>query len=82
MNINIWDVADDIEQLIQSPRPVDLDDLANPRHPARQPDLAPTGPVPRTAMFAPPICRRSEGVLPSASDDDDGGLTARLLELL
>jgi 3-phenylpropionate/trans-cinnamate dioxygenase ferredoxin reductase subunit len=30
MNINIWDVADDIEQLIQSPRPVDLDDLANP----------------------------------------------------
>jgi hypothetical protein len=33
-------------------------------------------------MFAPPICRRSEGVLSSASDDDDGGLTARLLELL
>jgi 3-phenylpropionate/trans-cinnamate dioxygenase ferredoxin reductase component len=30
MNINIWDVADDIERLIQSRRPVDVDDLADP----------------------------------------------------
>jgi hypothetical protein len=30
MNINISDVADDIERLIQSPRPVDVDDLADP----------------------------------------------------
>jgi len=30
MNINIWDAADDIEQLVQSPRPVNVDDLANP----------------------------------------------------
>jgi 3-phenylpropionate/trans-cinnamate dioxygenase ferredoxin reductase component len=30
MNINIWDVADDIERLVQSARPVDVDDLANP----------------------------------------------------
>ena len=30
MNINIWDVADDIERLVQSPRPANVDDLANP----------------------------------------------------
>jgi 3-phenylpropionate/trans-cinnamate dioxygenase ferredoxin reductase component len=30
MNINIWDVADDIERLVQSPRPINVDDLANP----------------------------------------------------
>lgn len=30
MNINIWDVAGDIERLIQSPRPIDTDDLTNP----------------------------------------------------
>jgi 3-phenylpropionate/trans-cinnamate dioxygenase ferredoxin reductase subunit len=30
MNINIWDVANDIEQLIQSGRPVNTDDLADP----------------------------------------------------
>jgi 3-phenylpropionate/trans-cinnamate dioxygenase ferredoxin reductase component len=30
MNINIWDAADDIERLVQSPRPVNVDDLANP----------------------------------------------------
>ncbi|HEX3289597.1 MAG TPA: FAD-dependent oxidoreductase [Mycobacterium sp.] len=30
MNINIWDVADDIERLVQSSRPVNVDDLANP----------------------------------------------------
>ena len=30
MNINIWDVADDIEQLIQFGRPVNTDDLADP----------------------------------------------------
>ncbi|MFZ1116248.1 MAG: FAD-dependent oxidoreductase [Propionibacteriaceae bacterium] len=30
MNINIWDVADDIERLVQSPYPADTDDLADP----------------------------------------------------
>jgi 3-phenylpropionate/trans-cinnamate dioxygenase ferredoxin reductase component len=30
MNINIWDVAENIEQLIQSPRPLNADDLVNP----------------------------------------------------
>jgi len=30
MNINIWDVADDIERLVQSSRRVNVDDLANP----------------------------------------------------
>jgi 3-phenylpropionate/trans-cinnamate dioxygenase ferredoxin reductase subunit len=30
MNINVWDVSDDIEQLVQSGRPVDVDDLADP----------------------------------------------------
>ena len=30
MNINIWDVADDIERLVQSPHPVVTDDLADP----------------------------------------------------
>ena len=30
MTINIWDVADDIERLIQSSRPVNADDLADP----------------------------------------------------
>jgi 3-phenylpropionate/trans-cinnamate dioxygenase ferredoxin reductase subunit len=30
MNINIWDVADDIERLIQSARPINADDLGNP----------------------------------------------------
>jgi 3-phenylpropionate/trans-cinnamate dioxygenase ferredoxin reductase subunit len=48
MNINIWDVAGDIEQLVQSSRPVDPDDLADPdmplatllqRRPARQTGL-------------------------------------------
>ncbi|HET9563829.1 MAG TPA: FAD/NAD(P)-binding oxidoreductase, partial [Mycobacterium sp.] len=29
MNINIWDVADDIERLILSARPIDTDDLAD-----------------------------------------------------
>jgi 3-phenylpropionate/trans-cinnamate dioxygenase ferredoxin reductase subunit len=33
MNINIWDVADDIDRLIQSAHPVNTDDLANPRLP-------------------------------------------------
>jgi 3-phenylpropionate/trans-cinnamate dioxygenase ferredoxin reductase component len=33
MNINIWDVADDIERLIQSARPVNADDLGNPAIP-------------------------------------------------
>jgi 3-phenylpropionate/trans-cinnamate dioxygenase ferredoxin reductase subunit len=30
MNINTWDVADDVERLVQSSRPVDMDDLADP----------------------------------------------------
>jgi 3-phenylpropionate/trans-cinnamate dioxygenase ferredoxin reductase component len=33
MNINIWDVADDIERLVQSPHPAITDDLANPSIP-------------------------------------------------
>jgi 3-phenylpropionate/trans-cinnamate dioxygenase ferredoxin reductase subunit len=33
MNINIWDVADDIERLVQSPHPADIDDLAHPAIP-------------------------------------------------
>jgi 3-phenylpropionate/trans-cinnamate dioxygenase ferredoxin reductase subunit len=33
MNINIWDVADDIERLIQSARPINADDLGNPAIP-------------------------------------------------
>jgi 3-phenylpropionate/trans-cinnamate dioxygenase ferredoxin reductase subunit len=30
MNINMWDVADDIERLVQSPHPANTDDLADP----------------------------------------------------
>jgi len=30
MNINVWDVADDIERLITSGRPINADDLADP----------------------------------------------------
>jgi 3-phenylpropionate/trans-cinnamate dioxygenase ferredoxin reductase subunit len=33
MNINIWDVADDIERLILSARSIDADDLADPTIP-------------------------------------------------
>ncbi|HLM20149.1 MAG TPA: FAD/NAD(P)-binding oxidoreductase, partial [Propionibacteriaceae bacterium] len=33
MNINIWDVADDIERLVQSAHPVNPEDLANPAIP-------------------------------------------------
>jgi 3-phenylpropionate/trans-cinnamate dioxygenase ferredoxin reductase component len=33
MNINIWDVADDIERLIQSARPINAGDLGNPATP-------------------------------------------------
>jgi 3-phenylpropionate/trans-cinnamate dioxygenase ferredoxin reductase subunit len=33
MNINIWDVADDIERLITSERPINADDLADPAIP-------------------------------------------------
>jgi 3-phenylpropionate/trans-cinnamate dioxygenase ferredoxin reductase component len=33
MNINIWDVADDIERLIQSARPINADELADPAVP-------------------------------------------------
>jgi len=30
MNINIWDVADDIERLIQSAHPINAENLGNP----------------------------------------------------
>jgi 3-phenylpropionate/trans-cinnamate dioxygenase ferredoxin reductase subunit len=30
MNINIWDVAEDIERLVQSARMINVDDLADP----------------------------------------------------
>jgi 3-phenylpropionate/trans-cinnamate dioxygenase ferredoxin reductase component len=30
MNINIWDVAEDIERLVQSARPINVDDLTDP----------------------------------------------------
>jgi len=33
MNINIWDVAEDIERLIRSARPVNADDLSDPAIP-------------------------------------------------
>ena len=33
MNINIWDVAEDIERLTQSARPIKADDLADPTIP-------------------------------------------------
>jgi 3-phenylpropionate/trans-cinnamate dioxygenase ferredoxin reductase component len=33
MNINIWDVADDIDRLIQSARPINADDFGNPAIP-------------------------------------------------
>jgi 3-phenylpropionate/trans-cinnamate dioxygenase ferredoxin reductase component len=33
MNINTWDVAEDIERLVQSARPINVDDLADPAIP-------------------------------------------------
>jgi 3-phenylpropionate/trans-cinnamate dioxygenase ferredoxin reductase subunit len=30
MNVNVWDVAEDIERLVQSARPINVDDLADP----------------------------------------------------
>jgi 3-phenylpropionate/trans-cinnamate dioxygenase ferredoxin reductase subunit len=30
MNVNVWDVNDDIQALIRSPRPIDLARLTNP----------------------------------------------------
>jgi 3-phenylpropionate/trans-cinnamate dioxygenase ferredoxin reductase subunit len=33
MNINMWDVAEDIERLVQSSRPINSDDLADPAIP-------------------------------------------------
>jgi 3-phenylpropionate/trans-cinnamate dioxygenase ferredoxin reductase component len=33
MNINVWDVAENIERLIQSARPIDADDLTDPAIP-------------------------------------------------
>jgi 3-phenylpropionate/trans-cinnamate dioxygenase ferredoxin reductase subunit len=40
MNINVWDVADDIEQLVQSGHPVDVDELADPDIPLASSGLA------------------------------------------
>jgi 3-phenylpropionate/trans-cinnamate dioxygenase ferredoxin reductase subunit len=45
MNINIWDVADDIERLVQSPHPADIDDLAHPAIPLASLLHRPAGPV-------------------------------------
>jgi len=45
MNINIWDVADDIERLVQSPHPADTDDLADPDIPLASLLRRPAGPV-------------------------------------
>jgi 3-phenylpropionate/trans-cinnamate dioxygenase ferredoxin reductase subunit len=30
MNVNIWEVADDIQRLVESQRPVNVDELADP----------------------------------------------------
>jgi 3-phenylpropionate/trans-cinnamate dioxygenase ferredoxin reductase subunit len=45
MNINIWDVADDIERLVQSPHPANTDDLADPDIPLASVLQRPAGPV-------------------------------------
>jgi 3-phenylpropionate/trans-cinnamate dioxygenase ferredoxin reductase component len=36
MNVNIWDVLDDVKELIRSQRPVDPDRLADPQAPLRE----------------------------------------------
>jgi 3-phenylpropionate/trans-cinnamate dioxygenase ferredoxin reductase component len=45
MNINIWDVADDIERLVQSPYRANPDDLADPGNPLASLLQRPAGPV-------------------------------------
>jgi 3-phenylpropionate/trans-cinnamate dioxygenase ferredoxin reductase subunit len=45
MNINIWDVAEAIERLVQSPHRADTDDLADPDIPLASVLLRPAGPV-------------------------------------
>jgi 3-phenylpropionate/trans-cinnamate dioxygenase ferredoxin reductase component len=45
MNINIWDVAEDIERLVQSPHRADTEDLADPDIPLASLLLRPSGPV-------------------------------------
>jgi 3-phenylpropionate/trans-cinnamate dioxygenase ferredoxin reductase component len=45
MNLNIWDVAHDIERLVQSPHPADTDDLADPNIPLASLLHRPAGPV-------------------------------------
>jgi len=45
MNINIWDVADDVERLVQSPHPANTDDLADPGIPLASLLKRPTGPA-------------------------------------
>ncbi len=45
MNLNIWDVAHDIERLVQSPHPADTDDLADPDIPLASLLRRPAGPV-------------------------------------
>jgi 3-phenylpropionate/trans-cinnamate dioxygenase ferredoxin reductase component len=37
MNVNVWDVAEDIERLVQSARPINVDDLADPDIPLVSP---------------------------------------------
>ena len=45
MNINIWDVADDIERLVQSAQPTNTDDLADAGIPLASLLQRPAGPV-------------------------------------
>ena len=45
MNLNIWDVADDIERLVQSAQPANTDDLADPGSPLASLLQRPAGPV-------------------------------------
>jgi hypothetical protein len=52
MNINIWDVAEDIERLVQSPHRADTDDLADPDIPLAS--LLPPASRTRVAQFVTP----------------------------
>jgi 3-phenylpropionate/trans-cinnamate dioxygenase ferredoxin reductase component len=45
MNINIWDVADEIERLVQLPHRANTDDLADPGIPLPNLLQRPAGPV-------------------------------------
>ena len=52
MNINVWDVAEDIERLVQSPHQADTDELADPDIPLASLLHRPTGS--RVAQFVTP----------------------------